>query len=177
MNLNAHVVTDFLTRCLDMGLAGGNKTRKLHLAIQTSSVQVLKAFASYISLDHCHINQAVPVLQFLCDKLQDGLITHQPFPVEFCLESILSLLANLPDQVSRSSRYRSFVWRTLCPTLLEFIGVPVPNCPELHKIAEFLVNTDPIWKSGFGSTLLRMYPLTWCVPSSRECGRISGVAS
>ena len=137
LNLNAHVVTDFLTRCLDMGLAGGNKTRKLHLAIQTSSVQVLKAFASYISLDHCHINQAVPVLQFLCDKLQDGLITHQPFPVEFCLESILSLLANLPDQVSRSSRYRSFVWRTLCPTLLEFIGVPVPNCPELHKIAEF----------------------------------------
>ena len=48
---------------------------------------------------------------------------------------------------------------------------------RIHKIAEFLVNTDPIWKSGFGSTLLRMYPLTWCVPSSRECGRISGVAS
>lgn len=49
--------------------------------------------------------------------------------IEFSLESIQALLSNLPDGVVLSSRSHSFVWRTLCPTLLKLVGVPCPNAP------------------------------------------------
>ena len=138
LNLNAHVMVDLLTRCLDMS-ASGSKSRKLQLALQTSAVQNLKTFAKYCETSTtCDANQAVPVLQFLCDKLQDGLVTSQNFATEFSLECILALLSNLPDCVAPSSRYHSFVWRTLCPTLLDFIAVPTPNANQLdHKSTEF----------------------------------------
>ena len=143
LNLNTHVMVDFLTRCLDMGLnSGGVKSHKLHLAIQTCVVQNLKTFSIYAasnekrSSQSCDVNQIIPIIQFLCDKLEDGLATSQTFPVEFSLESILALLSNLPDGVDLNCKSQSFVWRMLCPTLLKLIGVPILNCQVDYRISE-----------------------------------------
>ena len=143
LNLNTHVIVDFLTRCLDMGQnSSGVRTHKLHLAIQTCAVQNLKTFSIYAANketaapQNCDVNQIVPIMQFLCDKLEDGLSTSQPFPVELSLESILALLANLPDGINLNSKSQSFVWRTLCPTLLKLIGVPVHNSHIDYNISE-----------------------------------------
>lgn len=140
LNLNAHVTVDLLTRLLDMGQNGGIRSRKHQLALQTASVQNLQTFAKNIATSvtlnpqnvvpgDCDVNQIIPIIQFLCDKLEDGLVTSQLFPIEFSLESIQALLSNLPDGVVLSSRSHSFVWRTLCPTLLKLVGVPCPNAP------------------------------------------------
>lgn len=135
LNLNAHVVVDLLTRFLDMGQSGGIRSRKHQVSLQTASVQNLQTFAKFIATNDshnpsvCDVNQAIPIIQFLCDKLEDGLATSQPFPIEFSLESIQALLSNLPDEVVLNSRSHSFVWRTLCPTLLKLVGVPCPNTP------------------------------------------------
>lgn len=143
LNLNTHVMVDFLTRCLDMGLdSGGIRTHKLHLAIQTCAVQNLKTFSIYAttkgmgSPQNCDVNQIIPIMQFLCDKLEDGLSTSQSFPVQFSLESILALLSNLPDGIELNSKSQSFVWRTLCPTLLKLIGVPHLNGQIDYNISE-----------------------------------------
>ena len=138
LNLNAHVMVDFLTRCLDMG-GGGFKSRKLHVAIQTSAVQNLKTFATYATNNYCgncDVNQIIPIIQFLCDKLEDGLETSQPLSVEFSLESILALLSNLPDEVILNSKSHSFVWRMLCPTLMKLIGIPVQNGQNEYSVSE-----------------------------------------
>lgn len=137
---------DLLTRCLDMGLSGGVRSRKHHVALQTASVQNLQAFAKYLTHNSItnkelpnsfDLNQAIPIIQFLSDKLEDGLVTSQSFCVEFCLESIHALLSNLPDETTLNSRSHSFVWRTLCPTLLKLVGVPLPNVPITeHRISE-----------------------------------------
>jgi len=136
-------MVDFLTRCLDMGFNSSEiRTHKLHLAIQTCAIQNLKTFSNYAatkrtgSPQNCDINQIIPIMQFLCDKLEDGLSTSQSFPVEFSLESILALLSNLPDGVDLNSKSQSFVWRTLCPTLLKLIGVPVQNSQIDYNISE-----------------------------------------
>lgn len=138
LNLNAHVMVDLLTRFLDMGQSGGVRSRKHQVALQTASIQNLQTFAKYVANNEtrssqnpceCDVNQAIPIIQFLCDKLEDGLATSQAFPIEFSLESIQALLSNLPDEVVLNSRSHSFVWRTLCPTLLKHVGVPCPNSP------------------------------------------------
>jgi len=100
-------------------------------------VQNLKTFGRYAADQTRQAHQAVPVLQFLCDKLGEGLATRHPFAVQFCLESLLALLSHLPDQVALSSRYRSSVWRTLCPTLLEFVGLPGPDSTCADRLPEF----------------------------------------
>lgn len=132
-----------------MGISGGIRSRKHQVALQTASVQNLQTFAKYIAsstsnasqqqseLGDCGVNQVVPIVQFLSDKLEDGLATSQDFYVEFALESILALLSGLPDDVALSSRSHNFVWRTLCPTLLKLVGVPIPNSQTTdHRMAE-----------------------------------------
>ncbi len=133
-----------------MGLSGGIRSRKHQAALQTSAVQNLAAFARYAGSrynygderkelsDTCDVNQVVPIIQYLCDKLEDGLATGQPFLVEFGLEAILALLANLPDGLLLNSRSHCFVWRTLCPTLLKLVGLPVmPGGQAVdHRISE-----------------------------------------
>lgn len=139
-----------------MGQSGGIRSRKHQVALQTAAVQNLQTFAKYASessLTHsaqhpgeCVANQAIPIIQFLSDKLEDGLATSEVFPVEFSLESIQALLSNLSDDVVLNSRSHSFVWRTLCPTLLKLVGVPNPNAPtsdskisELKCVARFVL--------------------------------------
>ena len=108
-----------------------------------TAVQNLTTFSKYASnaaTEVCDVNQVIPIIQFLCDKLDDGLATSQPFPIEFALEAIHALLSNLPNQVVLNSRSHNFVWRTLCPTLLKLIGVPnvtgPPNVQLENKLAE-----------------------------------------
>ena len=132
LNLNAHIMVDLLTRLLDMGQSGGIRSRKHQVALQTAAVQNMQTFAKHITINpqhpvDCDVNQAIPIIQFLCDKLEDGLTTAQAFPIEFSLETIQALLSNLPDGVVLNSRSHSFVWRTLCPTLLKLVGIPCPN--------------------------------------------------
>ena len=66
-------------------------------------MQNLKTFGRYAADQTRQAHQAVPVLQFLCDKLGEGLATRHPFAVQFCLESLLALLSHLPDQVRRQA--------------------------------------------------------------------------
>ena len=147
-----------------MGQSGGVKSRKHQVALQTASVQNLQTFAKNISVSvtlnpenlvpgDCDVNQVIPIIQFLCDKLEDGLVTAQVFPVEFSLESIQALLSNLPDDVVLNSRSHSFVWRTLCPTLLKLVGVPCPNAPATTdcKISELRC------VASIGCELLRLF--------------------
>lgn len=127
-----------------MGLSGGIRSRKHQTALQTSAVQNLAAFARLAANGHqlpqgggCDVNQIVPVVQFLCDKLEDGLATGNSFPVEFALESVLALLSNLPDKVELNSRSHCFVWRTLCPVLLKLVGLPIPGGQAIdHRTSE-----------------------------------------
>ncbi|XP_046456568.1 brefeldin A-inhibited guanine nucleotide-exchange protein 3-like isoform X3 [Daphnia pulex] len=164
LNLNAHVIVDLLTRLLDMGQSGGIRSRKHQVALQTASVQNLQTFGKNIAISvtlnpqnlvpgDCDVNQVIPIIQFLCDKLEDGLVTAQVFPVEFSLESIQALLSNLPDGVVLNSRSHSFVWRTLCPTLLKLVGVPCPNAPATtdSKISELRC------VASIGCELLRLF--------------------
>jgi hypothetical protein len=147
-----------------MGQSGGIRSRKHQVALQTASVQNLQTFgkniASSVTLNpqnlvpgECDVNQVIPIIQFLCDKLEDGLVTAQVFPVEFSLESIQALLSNLPDGVVLNSRSHSFVWRTLCPTLLKLVGVPCPNAPATtdSKISELRC------VASIGCELLRLF--------------------
>ena len=128
-----------------MGLSGGIRSRKHQTALQTCAVQNLAAFARHAAtgqqLDQapacCDVNQIVPVVQYLCDKLEDGMATGNSFPVEFCLESVLALLSNLPDKVELNSRSHCFVWRTLCPALLKLVGLPLPGGHAVdHRTSE-----------------------------------------
>ena len=124
LNLNARVCVDLLTRCLDSSCG---RSHKVQLAAKTSSVHNLRTFVRNTNEQNTNQVQVVPVLQFLCDKFQDGLETQQLFLVEYCLEALLAILSELTDRVALSTRYCSFVWRTLCPVLLEFVGVPKSN--------------------------------------------------
>lgn len=147
-----------------MGQSGCIRSRKHQVALQTASVQNLQTFSKNIAISvtlnpqnlvpgDCDVNQVIPIIQFLCDKLEDGLVTAQVFPVEFSLESIQALLSNLPDGVVLNSRSHSFVWRTLCPTLLKLVGVPCPNAPATTdgKISELRC------VASIGCELLRLF--------------------
>lgn len=149
-----------------MGLSGGIRSRKHQVALQTSAVQNLAAFARHAagspSARHaeevgCDVNQVVPIVQFLCDKLEDGLATGHPFPVELCLEAVLALLSNLPDGLELNARSHCFVWRALCPTLLKLVGLPVVSdsvgagqaadqrISELRCVARWIMSTETLF--------------------------------
>ena len=138
LNLNAHLMVNLLNRVSDMAIMGGLRSRKHATSITQAAVQNLETFSKYSVAavsDSCDVNQAIPIIQFLCDKLDDGLAT-EPFLVELALEAINALLSNLPDQVVFNSRSHNFVWRTLCPALLKLIGLPGPNVQLENKLTE-----------------------------------------
>jgi hypothetical protein len=139
LNLNAHLMVNLLNRCSDMAITGGLRSRKHAISITQAAVQNLETFSKYSASsisEGCDVNQTIPIIQFLCDKLDDGLATLEPFLVEFALEDINALLSNLPDQVVFNSRSHNFVWRTLSPALLKLIGLPGPNVQLENKLIE-----------------------------------------
>ncbi|KAJ8927843.1 hypothetical protein NQ314_019645 [Rhamnusium bicolor] len=147
--LNGRLVMLLLSRC---GEAYETGTQPVRAAAQAAASQTLTAFCTFLD-EECQeilqqqqkhknsgssaemvytktsavacFNEAIPVMQYICSKLEETKTTPKSNDMTiFLLECLLTLVNTLPHTVHSNIHFTTFLWQRFCPALLSLLGAP-----------------------------------------------------
>ncbi|XP_076275954.1 brefeldin A-inhibited guanine nucleotide-exchange protein 3 [Rhynchophorus ferrugineus] len=147
--LNGRLVMLLCSRC---GEAYELGTQPVRAAAQAAASQTLTAFCTFLDeecqeilqqqLKHKNsgssaemvytktsavacFNEAIPVMQYLCSKLEENkMLPRSSDSTIFLLECLLTLVNTLPHTVHSNIHFTTFLWQRFCPALLSLLGSP-----------------------------------------------------
>jgi brefeldin A-inhibited guanine nucleotide-exchange protein 3 len=141
VTLNGRLLIEVLSRCGEFWEYG---TRSVKASSLAAASQCLRTFCSFLkdeadelkqSAPACSnllatstvYNEVIPVMQWLCSKLIEPGNNSTPkkqHSTLFFIESILTLVSSLPNDVHSSPHFTAFLWKTFCPNLAASLGSP-----------------------------------------------------
>ncbi|KAL1497847.1 hypothetical protein ABEB36_008734 [Hypothenemus hampei] len=147
--LNGRLVMLLLGRC---GEAYELGTQPVRAAAQAAASQTLTAFCTFLD-EECQeilqqqqkhknsgssaemvytktsavacFNEAIPVMQYICSKLEENkILPKSSDSTIYLLECLLTLVNTLPHTVHSNIHFTTFLWQRFCPALLSLLGSP-----------------------------------------------------
>ncbi|XP_043482060.1 brefeldin A-inhibited guanine nucleotide-exchange protein 3 isoform X2 [Leptopilina heterotoma] len=138
--MNGRLIIAILTTCCE---AFENGNQAVRTAAQAATSQTLRSFCLFLD-EECQemdenakrnknvrergvscFNEALPILQYICCKLDEAQnTTRNGSTVVFLLECLHTLISSLPQKIHTNSHFTTFLWQKFCPALIAFLGTP-----------------------------------------------------
>ncbi|KAJ8686702.1 hypothetical protein QAD02_022496 [Eretmocerus hayati] len=137
--MNGRLIIAILTTCCE-AFEHGNQAVKT--AAQAATSQTLRSFCLFLD-EECQemdenakrnrnirergvscFNEALPILQYICCKLDEAQNTRNGSTVVFLLECLHTLISSLPQKIHTNVHFTTFLWQKFCPALIAFLGTP-----------------------------------------------------
>ncbi|XP_014227579.1 brefeldin A-inhibited guanine nucleotide-exchange protein 3 [Trichogramma pretiosum] len=137
--MNGRLIIATLTTCCE-AFEHGNQAVKT--AAQAATSQTLRSFCLFLD-EECRemdenarrnknvrergvscFNEALPILQYICCKLDEAQNARNGSTVVFLLECLHTLISSLPAKIHTNCHFTTFLWQKFCPALIAFLGTP-----------------------------------------------------
>ncbi|XP_024942475.1 brefeldin A-inhibited guanine nucleotide-exchange protein 3 isoform X2 [Cephus cinctus] len=138
--MNGRLIIAVLTTCCE---AFENGNQAVRTAAQAATSQTLRSFCLFLD-EECQemdenakrnknvrergvscFNEAIPILQYICSKLDEAQTTgRNGCTVVFLLECLHTLISSLPQKIHTNTHFTTFLWQKFCPALIAFLGTP-----------------------------------------------------
>ncbi|XP_003424823.1 brefeldin A-inhibited guanine nucleotide-exchange protein 3 isoform X1 [Nasonia vitripennis] len=137
--MNGRLIIAILTTCCEAFEHGNQAVRT---AAQAATSQTLRSFCLFLD-EECQemdenarrnknirergvscFNEALPILQYICCKLDEAQNARNGNTVVFLLECLHTLISSLPQKIHTNAHFTTFLWQKFCPALIAFLGTP-----------------------------------------------------
>ncbi|XP_073977523.1 brefeldin A-inhibited guanine nucleotide-exchange protein 3 isoform X1 [Rhodnius prolixus] len=135
--VNGRIIIQMLAMCCEVYEYG---TEAVKTASQAAANQTLRAFCHLLDVESLEakdnkmhevgsggidcFNELIPILQYICSKLDEAQTGQSNASVLLLLEGLHTVVSSLPQRVHTNSHFTKFLWQKLCPVLIGLMTPP-----------------------------------------------------